>query len=322
MNFKEILKEQFKDLITEETLTAVHEAFETAVSEKAETKAKLQTEAAILKIDEDHSEKLKTLVEAIDADHTAKLQKLVETIDFDHSQKLQKVLAKIDEKHTGMLMQVIEKYEAELKESAETFSTRVVDEVSNYLDLYLEKVVPTEQVNEAVENIKAKKTLDAIRQLVGISEEFVDNEIKEALLDGKKTIDSLKKELNEAIEANAELSNNLNRTTSALLLEQKTKELPESAKAYVTKLLKGKTPEYITENYQYVVEMFEKEITEQVETAQECITERIVDSTDRPDATPLHEEKISSFPGESEEPAVGGYLNELKRADGSKLRLR
>jgi hypothetical protein len=322
MNFKEILKEQFKDLITEDTLTAVHEAFEQAVNEKAEAKAKLQTEAAILKIDEDHSDKLKTLVEAIDADHTAKLQKLVETIDFDHSQKLQKVLAKIDEKHTGMLMQVIEKYESELKESAETFSNRVVDEVSNYLDLYLEKVVPTEQVNEAVENIKAKKTLDAIRQLVAIDEEYIDNEVKEALLDGKKTIDSLKKELNEAIEVNAELGNKLNRTESALLLEQKTKELPESAKAYVTKLLKGKSPEYITENYQYVVEMFEKEITEQVETAQECITERIVESTDRPDATPLVEEKISSFPGETGEPAVGGYLNELKRVDGSKLRLR
>jgi hypothetical protein len=318
MNFKEILKEQFKDLITEETLTAVHEAFETAVAEKAEAKAKLQTEAAILKIDEDHSDKLKTLVEAIDADHTAKLQKLVETIDFDHFQKLQKVLAKIDEKHTGMLMQVIEKYETELKESAETFSTRVVDEVSNYLDLYLEKVVPTEQVNEAVENIKAKKTLDSIRQLVGISEEFVDNEVKEALLDGKKTIDSLKKELNEAIETNSELSHKLNRSESALLLEQKSKDLPVSAKAYVTKLLRGKTPEYITENYQYVVEMFEKEASDQVETARESINERIEESTDRPETEVINEE-ISSFPTQVSVPAVGGYLNELKRADGSRI---
>ena len=88
MNFKEILKEQFKDLVTEETLTAVHEAFEQAVTEKATQKAEqiveekineqneklqekieLEVEAALLKVDEDHSEKLQKLIEAIDTDH-------------------------------------------------------------------------------------------------------------------------------------------------------------------------------------------------------------------------------------------------------------
>jgi hypothetical protein len=321
MNFKEILKDQFKDLITEETLSAVHEAFETAVKEKAN----LQTEAAIAKIDDDHAEKLKALVEAIDEDHTAKLQKLVETIDFDHSNKLQKVLAKIDENHTGMLQQIIESYEAkladakvELSESAEAFSNRIVDEVSNYLDLYLDKTVPVDQVNEAVENIKARKTLDAIRQLVAVNEEYIDNEIKEALLDGKRTIDSLKKELNEAIEANTDLNHKLSRTEASLLLESKTKDLPGSAKAYVTKLLKGKTPEYINENYQYVVEMFEKEVSELEETAKEGLTARIVESIDRPETEVLSEEISAPRPVSST--GVGGYLNEMKKIDGSSIR--
>ena len=321
MDFKSILKEQFKDLITEETLTAVHEAFEAAVNEKAEQRAELAVEAATTKIDEDHAAKLETLIESIDADHTAKLQKLVETIDFDHAQKLKAVLTKIDEDHTGKLEAVVEKYETTLKEEAESFRTRLVDEISNYMDLYLEKVVPTTQVNEAIENIRSRKILDEVRKLVGINEEFVNSEIKEALIDGKTTIDSLKKELNEALEANTSLNSKLNSVEAKLLLEEKTKDMPQSTKAYVSKLLKGKSPEYIQENYQYVVEMFEKETSEQVEDAKERVAKRIVEAVDRPEATETQEEVISTPIVESKSP-VGGYLNEMKKLDGSKLKLR
>jgi hypothetical protein len=321
MDFKSILKEQFKDLITEETLTAVHEAFEQAVNEKAEQRAELAVEAATTKLDEDHAAKLESLIESIDSDHTAKLQKLVETIDFDHAQKLKAVLTKIDEDHTAKLETVVGKYETTLKEEAESFRSRLVDEISNYMDLYLEKVVPTSQVNEAVENIRSRKVLDEIRKLVGINEEFINGEIKDALIDGKTTIDSLKKELNEALEANTAINAKLQNAEAKILLEEKTKDMPESTKAYVSKLLRGKSPEYIQENYQYVVEMFEKETSEQVEDAKEKVTRRIVEAVDRPEATEAQEEVISTPIVENQSP-VGGYLNEMKKLDGSKLKLR
>jgi hypothetical protein len=321
MDFKSILKEQFKDLITEDTLTAVHEAFEKAVDEKATQRAELQTEAAVTKIDEDHAAKLESLIESIDADHTGKLQKLVEAIDFDHAIKLKKVLSKIDEDHTAKLQAVVGKYETTLTEEAESFRGRLVDEISNYMDLYLEKVVPTTQVNEAVENIRSRKVLDEIRRLVGINEEFINGEIKDALVDGKTTIDSLKKELNEALEANTSLNAKLNNAEAKILLEEKTKDMPDSTKAYVSKLLRGKSPEYIQENYQYVVEMFEKDTSEQVENAKDKVTRRIVEAVDRPEADELVEEIISRPPVENKSP-VGGYLNEMKKLDGSKLKLR
>jgi hypothetical protein len=321
MDFKSILKEQFKDLITEETLTAVHEAFEAAVNEKAEQRAELAVEAATTKLDEDHAAKLESLIESIDTDHTTKLQKLVEAIDFDHAIKLKKVLSKIDEDHTAKLQTVVGKYETTLKEEAESFRTRLVDEISNYMDLYLEKVVPTTQVNEAVENIRSRKVLDEVRKLVGINEEFINGEIKDALVDGKTTIDSLKKELNEALEANTALNAKLNNAEAKILLEEKTKDMPESTKAYVSKLLRGKSPEYIQENYQYVVEMFEKETSEQVENAKDKVTRRIVEAVDRPEAEELVEEVFSRPPVENQSP-VGGYLNEMKKLDGSKLKIR
>jgi hypothetical protein len=339
MNFKEILKEQFKDLVTEETLTTVYEAFEQAVTEKAQQKAEqiaeeklneqteklqekidLEVEAALLKVDEDHSEKLQKLVESIDADHTAKLEKLIEAIDTDHTAKLQKVLKKIDESHTEMLQQVISKYETALATEAKEFQSNLVSEVSNYLDLYLTKTVPTEQISEAVNNIQARKTLDAIRGLVAIDESYIDGEVKEALQDGKKIIDSLKKELNEAVSVNTELNHKLNEVEANLLLEQKTKELPTSTKGYVTKLLKGKSAEYIQENFQYVVDMHERELSEKVETSKEQnVARRIVESTDRPTVDEPLNDEVSPINAEQNTSLVGDYLSVMKRGDNSPL---
>jgi hypothetical protein len=113
----------------------------------------------------------------------------------------------------------------------------------------------------------------------------------------------------------------LNGAEATILLESKTKDMPEAAKAYVTKLLSGKSPEYIQENYQYVVEMFEKETSEQEDEAKEGVARRIVEAVDRPNTEPLLEEEISA-PAPISNSVVGGYLNEMKKRDSSKLNLR
>ena len=347
MDFKSILKEQFKDLITEDTLTTIHEAFEKAVKEKAQNetekaisqidedhtqklsqlvesikenqeKVELDSKLALVKLDEEHTQKLSQLVEAIDEDHSDKLTKLIEAIDFDHTQKLNKILTKIDEDHTSKLETVVEKYEIALHEEAQSFQERLIEEVSNYMDLYLEKTVPSSQVSEAVENIRASTLLQQIRQIVGINEDFVNEEIKEALVDGKKTIDSLKKELNEALETNTNLNHKFKFAQSALLLEQKTKDMPQATKNYVTRLLKGKSPEYILENYQYVVEMFDKEVSDQEENAQENVQRRLVEAVDVPSSESYLEEEISVAPPEIKA-GVSGYLNEMKKLDKNRI---
>ena len=220
-----------------------------------------------------------------------------------------------------MLETVIEKYETLLKEEATAHKEGMINDISDYLDVYLEKHIPTTQISEAVDNIKSKRTLDQIRDLVSISEEYIDNEVKEALLDGKKTIDSLKKELNEAMQAKVELNKKLNQTESAYLLEQKTQKLASATKAHVNKLLKNKSPEFIQENFQYVVEMFEKDIADKDEDVKESVlNRRIVESIDRPEITDEAPAIVSNPTRQSLSP-VGGYLNEMQRKDSSKLRL-
>ena len=53
----------------------------------------------------------------------------------------------------------------------------MIEEVSNYLELYIEKLIPTQQISEAVENIQARRIVDQIRELVSIDEQFINSEI-------------------------------------------------------------------------------------------------------------------------------------------------
>lgn len=310
---KNILNEQFKDLISEETLNTIEEAFQQAVEEKSKEKIQLEVENASQRIDEDHTAKLKSLLEKIDDDHTAKLKKLVEAIDTDHAVKLQKLVKGIDKKHTQMLQQVVEKYENQLQEEASNFQEALTEEISNYLDLYLDKALPKEQISEAANNIKAIKQLNQIRQIVGISEEFVDTEIKEALVDGKKTIDSLRAELNEALKENAELNQRANKAEASIILEKKTADMPSAKKQFVTKLLGNKAPQYIEENFSYVVAMFEKEAQEEVDEIKESVKNQFT-KTPQVDRQIIEESKTINNEIERTESgdSVTGYLNEMK----------
>jgi hypothetical protein len=310
---KNILNEQFKDLISEETLDMIEEAFQQAVEEKSKERIELEVQNVEQRLDESYTTKLQNLVEKIDQDHTTKLKKLIEAIDTDHAVKLQKLIKGIDKKHTSMLRQVVEKYETQLQEEAQDYQNKLVEEVSNYLDLYLEKVVPVEQISEAAENIRCAKQLAQIRQIVGVTEEFVDSEIKEALVDGKKIIDSLRSELNEALKENADLNQRAIKAESTIVLEYKTMDMPAAKKQFITKILKNKSSQYIEENFSYVCEMFEKEQTEEIDEIQESVKNQF---TKTPQVDRQIIEENINFNDEIERTVSGdsvtGYLNEMK----------
>ena len=312
---KNILSEQFKDLITDETLTTIEEAFNQAVEEQLKGKIQLESENIKQKLDEHYTTKLSEVVEKIDQDHTAKLKRLVEAIDTDHAVKLQKLVKGIDKKHTSMLNQIVEKYEGQIQEEAKNFQEQLVEEVSNYLDLYIDKNLPKDQISEAVANIKAVKQLEQIRQIVGISEEFVDNEVKEALIDGKKTIDSLRNELNVALKENTDLTIKSNKAQAYIILEQRTSDMPSAKKQFVTKLLGNKAPNYIEENFQYVVDMFEREHQQEVDEIKESVKQDFVKTPtiDRPQIIEEKQEFNNEIERAGSGDQVNGYLNEMKK---------
>ena len=153
-----ILKEATKDLLSEESLKAVSEAVEAKVT--------LAVEAALVQQDEEYSSKLEKVLEAIDADHTAKLEKIVTRIDDVHAAQFEKALKKIDEDHSEKLQKLVKLYEGALKNGADDFKKTVVENVSSYLELYLDKAIPAQQIQEATQNTRNSKIVEEIKRLV------------------------------------------------------------------------------------------------------------------------------------------------------------
>lgn len=298
MNIKDLIKSIDPEVITEETATVIAEAFEKAVEEKSKAQVELEVKNALLKVDEDHAVKLQKLIDAIDIDHTNKLQKVVNAINENHAIKLKKV---------------IKKYDSLVEERAQQFSGKLVGEISNYLDLYLEKAIPSFQLEEAVANTYARNTLSKIKKLISVDPEYINENVRAALVTGKTAIDDLKSQLNESVKDNIKINQELKAAKAALILESKTKELPQRKKEYVTRLLGNKDSQYIEENFNYVVEMFEKDELEAADDATFSATARAVTKNVDPVQTSIIEESFE--PTDSGYNSISGYLTAMKQQE-------
>ncbi|MDD4109939.1 MAG: hypothetical protein PHS54_00135 [Clostridia bacterium] len=298
---EDVLNQIGADVLTEDSKKMLTEAFWDAVNNAASERTDIEVKDALLKLDEEHSTKLEQLLEAIDADHTQKLVAVLEKIDNDHTEKLQALIMK---------------NEKMLKEDAAEFKENLLSQLSNYIELYIEKTIPHDELKEAVENKRAQKMIDQLKQIIALDDGFINDTIKEAVADGRKTIDSLKQELNEAIKQNIQITQTLKTRSAELVLEKNTANLPKEKRQYVMRMLKDKDPEYINENFDYVVKMFDKDeeeqktlVTERATKATKTIREK-VDTPSRVDKQPIVE---SSSTSEGE--GVGGYLDIMKRQD-------
>ena len=253
----EQLKKVASDVLSEETLQAIEDAFTQSVQEKSEELSALRVEKALIEQDEAHAVKLEKLLEAIDADHTSKLHKVVAAIDKNHSQKL---------------VSLVEKFKKELDQDAGTFKESVVDNISNYLDLYVEKAIPAEDIAEAVKNKHAVHILENLRKTLSIDNALSNDSIREAVIDGKKQIDEHSEHAAKLVEENKILKENLEKQEAKVVLEQHTSGLPSVKKRHIEKVFAGKSAEFIKENYQFTLEMFEKSETEKLQTLKEEAT--------------------------------------------------
>lgn len=238
--FQEMLKEVTKDILSEESLGHIQEAFDAAVQERVD----LHVEKALVEQDDTYASKLERLLEAIDNDHCAKLEQLVEAIDTNHAQKL---------------THIVKKYQKALNEEASTLKESLVDNISNYLELYVEKAIPTQQIQEAVNNKRATQVLEELREVLAVDEMLAKKKVASAIQDGKRRIDESTALAAKSAEETKILKENLNRAQAELILERKSQGLPERKKEYVKRVLAGKSADFITENFDYTVKLFDKE---------------------------------------------------------------
>lgn len=292
-SIKDTLKATTEDLLSEEALNEIENVFNEAV----EAKAQLQVEAALTKQDDEHATKVQTLLEAIDDDHSKKLENIVEAINTNHAEKLKTVIAK---------------YQAVINEDAKTFKGSLIDTISNYLDVYLENTFPADMIEEAVKNKRSESVLQEVRKLLGVDLALAKDTIREAVADGKKTIVTQHEELDKLVKENAELKTKLTVAESESTLEELSKDLPEHKRNYVNKVLAGKDPEFIKENFEYTVNLFDKEYDQEVEQLKEEATsdaegtkvDTIVENTEVANEAPVVQEN-------DDDPLFNGYMGEL-----------
>lgn len=290
-DIKPLLKEATQGLLSDESLNQI----ETAFTEAVNTKVQLNVESALDKQDTDYTSKLKELLVAIDEDHTKKLVNVVEAVDHNNTAKLKAV---------------IKRYSKALTEDAKNLQEKLVDDVSIYLETYLNEVIPQDAVNAAVQNKKARIILKSLRESLAVDSALMSESIKEGILDGKQQIDEAQKELETTKQQLAVLKESLATTQANLILEQKTALLPEKKKAYAKRVLAGKSPKFITENIDYTLSLFDKKDEERLETLKdEAFDSRIAkDDVINEDVTDS-DETIN----ENVDPQLNSYLGELQR---------
>lgn len=288
-NITKVLREATKDILTEDVLKEIEAAFDSTVNERVQ----LHVEKALAEQDADYSKKLETLVEAIDTDHTNKLKKVVEAIDTDRAEKLKTV---------------VEKYEASLKKEASNFKDNMVDQVSKYLDIYLEEKLPLADIKEAVKNKRALTVLEGLRTELSVDMALAKDNIRDAIVDGKTKIDEAAQQLEAANKQVEKLAEENRKMLADLVLEKKISNLGEEKKAYMKKMLGNKSPEFIKENFDYTLKLFEKTEEERLANLKtEAVAESVTTEVDRP----VIEEKVQA-PVQND-PAFGLYMSELKK---------
>jgi len=285
MDIKQILSEATNGALNEEVLSEIENVFESKVSEKAQ----LHVESALVEQDELYTEKLKELVEKIDLDHTKKLERVVEAIDSDRAKKLQ---------------MVIEKYESALNGEANEFQSQLIESISDYLDVYLEEKIPTESIQEAVKNTKAKKVLEGLRNHLAVDSALEKESIKEAVIDGHNQINEASSKLESVAKENAVLKEELDQIKANLVLEQKTAGLDKRAQKYARKVLDGKSAEFINENFDYTMKLFKKKESNRLD----MLKEEALSTRDNVDRV-IYEHTTEEVIEESSNP----YMDELSK---------
>ena len=305
-----LLKEATKDLLTDETLKAISEA----VEKKAEDKVQLAVEAALVKQDEEYAEKLEKVLEAIDADHTEKLDKIVGRLDESHAVKFQHAIKVLDESHSEKLVNIVKLYENALKTEAEQFKSTLVEQLSNYIDLYIDKAIPAQQIAEATENARSRKIVNEVKRLVGLSDEFVNENIKEALLDGKKQIDEANEETEQVRKQLALVTEKAEALEKQIYLENKLANFPAAKKEYMLRVLSEKKMEAIKENFNYVSEMYDKKEEDEMETLKESATVKTkhVDVA-QPQEVVTESKSFSSADGNGSDYVAKAYVSEFTK---------
>jgi hypothetical protein len=208
--------------------------------------------------DEDHFNKMKEVLEHVDHVHYNKMKTVLEALDADRSEKLQMIESKIDQDHTAKLQNIINMYESSYKDT-------MIEDVSNYLDVYLEEVLPEDKAIDMAKVARYDVIFSEMRKLLVVTDQFVNSEIKEAVEDAKTQLDEKTDTINELMLEKVAMAKEIGRLEAKSLLGEKTQNMTDGEKAYITKFFEGACIEDINQRLDEAVRAYENDMTRKKE---------------------------------------------------------
>jgi len=282
--FKEILEklDPEKTMLTDDTreeLVSMLEAKMTAIREEAYVKASDKANEKIKQLDESHATRMETLVENVKAKyedkivtmteaHTAQINEKIEEIDTDHCQKVQTLVDSMDENFTSKFKHALtlmdEDHTSKLDKLAKMFkeqhvTDKMADIVDGFLNTYLEDVMPEAEQADKAKLVRLEQFYNSLTELVMVNSDYIQKEIKEAVIDAKSQLDAKDKEINSLMFEQIELNKKIDKKEATQLLESKSNDLSPALRAYVTTRFEDSTKEEIEENFQEAITAFKKE---------------------------------------------------------------
>lgn len=253
-NLKNLFTEDVQAILTDETLTAIEQALN--------SKIELAVEAALIEQDNVYAEKLEILINSIDKDHAGKMNQVVESVQKTDAKKLHRVVSLFKRQHgkefTG-------------------FRKQLVESVSLYLDEYLKESVSAEDFAQAVKNNSAFTVLKNLQKVLAIDSVMMKESVQDAFLDGKEQNKKILAENAELKKQFKALYEQNQKTEKALVLESKVSKFTENKKNFIKKALEDKSLDFINENFDYTVRLFDKQekATHQV-LKEDALSKRVV----------------------------------------------
>ena len=143
-----------------------------------------------------------------------------------------------------------------------------------------------------------------LRNVLAVDTALMQESVKDAVVDGRSQIEALSQKIEELEKENAEIKESYTATKTALVLESKTSNLSEQKKQYIKRVLSDKSPEFIEENFDYTLRLFEKKERERLDVIKE---EAFDERTVKADVPTIKESATS------DKPVANPYLHELNR---------
>lgn len=245
---------------------------------KSYSKFILALESAGIKLNESQKSDLDAFILAIESKMRSQKEIAIKTTKKLVTEHLEKQYKKVFEsilKHQQENVELSSKIQSKVTSIKE--SKKIARKVSDYLDLYVESILPKKTIIDYDRMQKLEKLHESLKDLLVVDEDAVkakQQQLAESFNKDKKNLETqiakLQVKLNESMSKTLALNKKIDQFKALELLESKTKDLPEFEARQIKKRLANASTVEIEKRFNTILESVKEDM--KVEEKEEITT--------------------------------------------------